>query len=92
MKIFISADIEGVAGVTVPEETNPDHKDFPKFARRMSLEVAAACEGAVAAGATDILVKDAHWHARNIDDALLPREARLHRGWSGHPQAHDAWH
>ncbi len=87
MKIYISADIEGVAGITAVEETNPDHKDFPRFAKRMSREVAAACEGAVNAGATDILVKDAHWFARNIDDEMLPREARLHRGWSGHPQA-----
>lgn len=87
MKVFISADIEGVTGVTVADETNADHKDFPRFAEQMSREVAAACEGALAAGATEILVKDAHWTARNIDAAKLPRQARLIRGWSGHPQS-----
>ncbi len=87
MKVFISADIEGVTGVTVAEETNADHKDFTRFAEQMSREVAAACEGALAAGASEILVKDAHWTARNIDAAMLPRQARLIRGWSGHPQS-----
>lgn len=87
MKVFISADIEGVTGVTVADETNADHKDFPRFAEQMSREVAATCEGALAAGATEILIKDAHWTARNIDASLLPREARLIRGWSGHPQS-----
>lgn len=87
MKVFISADIEGVTGVTVAEETNADHKDFARFAEQMTREVAAACEGALAAGATEVLVKDAHWTARNIDASKLPREARLIRGWSGHPQS-----
>lgn len=87
MKVFISADIEGVTGVTVADETNADHKDFPRFARQMSREVAAACEGALAAGATEIVVKDAHWTARNIDASMLPRQAKLDRGWSGHPQS-----
>ena len=85
MKIYISADIEGVAGVTQVDETNADHAHFAPFAEQMSREVAAACEGAVAAGATYILVKDAHWTARNIIASMLPREAELIRGWSGHP-------
>lgn len=85
MRIYISADIEGVAGVTQVDETNADHSNFSRFAEQMSREVAAACEGALAAGATDILVKDAHWTARNIIPAMLPREAELIRGWSGHP-------
>lgn len=87
MKVFISADIEGVTGVTVADETNASHKDFPPFAEQMTREVNAACEGALAAGATEILVKDAHWTARNINAAGLPREARLIRGWSGHPHS-----
>lgn len=86
MKVYISADIEGVAGVTDVTETDASHKDFPRFAAQMSAEVAAACRGALAAGAKEILVKDAHWTARNIDGSVLPREARLIRGWSGHPQ------
>ncbi len=85
MKIFISADIEGVAGITAPEEANPDHRDTRYFQEQMTLEVKAACEGAIAAGAKEILVKDAHWTGRNINPRALPECARVVRGWSGHP-------
>ena len=60
MKLFISADIEGVAGIAHWEEANPANPLYSRFADQMTREVAAVCEGAVAAGASDILVKDAH--------------------------------
>ncbi len=85
MKVFVSADIEGVAGITAPAEANPDHRDTRYFQEQMTLEVKAACEGAIAAGAKDILVKDAHWTGRNINPRALPACARVLRGWTGHP-------
>jgi D-amino peptidase len=85
MKIYISADIEGITDVTHWDETNLDKSDSRSACEQMTAEVAAACEGAVKAGAKDILVKDAHWVARNIDHHKLPREARLIRGWTLHP-------
>lgn len=85
MKVFISADIEGVAGITAPDEANPEHRDTRYFQEQMTLEVKAACEGAVAAGAKEILVKDAHWTGRNVNPRALPREAKILRGWTGHP-------
>lgn len=51
----------------------------------MSLEVAAACEGALEAGAKEIWVKDAHYSGRNILAEILPKGVKLIRGWSGHP-------
>jgi D-amino peptidase len=49
----------------------------------MSQEVACACLGAKAAGATMVYVKDAHDSARNIDVSMLPDFVKLHRGWEG---------
>jgi D-amino peptidase len=85
MKVYISADIEGVTGTTHWDEASKSKPDYREFQEQMTAEVAAACEGALRAGATEILVKDAHASARNILAAKLPREARLVRGWSGHP-------
>lgn len=85
MKIFISADIEGVTGISEWTEANLAHADNAEFRERMTAEVAVACEAAIAAGATDIVVKDAHWTGRNLLAERLPRQARLLRGWSGHP-------
>ncbi len=85
MKIYISADIEGITDVTHWDETNLDKPDSRAACEQMTAEVAAACEGAVKAGASEILVKDAHWQARNIDHHKLPKEARLIRGWGQEP-------
>lgn len=85
MKIFLSADIEGITGVTHWDETELSHAEYAAAREQMSAEVAAACEGALEAGATEIWVKDSHDSARNLIAAHLPQEARLIRGWSGHP-------
>lgn len=83
MKLFISADIEGVTGCTTWDETIKDHKDYPYFALQMTKEVDAACKGAIAAGAEEILIKDAHETGTNIDHNLLPKNTKLIRSSSG---------
>jgi D-amino peptidase len=85
MKIYLSADIEGVTGVTHWNETDLEKADYTPYREQMIAEVNAACEGALAAGASEIWVKDAHDSARNLIPARLPRQVRLVRGWSGHP-------
>lgn len=83
MKIFISADIEGVAGCTTWDETEMDKSAYPAFAKQMTLEVAAACNGANDAGAEEIVIKDAHNSGRNLDHSMLPRNTKLVRSWAG---------
>jgi len=78
MKIFISADIEGITGVTDWDET--ELKGYSAAAcAQMTAEVAAACEGAIQAGASEVWVKDSHDTGRNINAAGLPEQARLER-------------
>lgn len=89
-KIYISADIEGVACIAAPAEADPAQSaEYLPFREQMTAEVAAACEGAFAAGAGQILIKDAHWTGRNIDPRRLSAPEgcllELIRGWSGHP-------
>jgi D-amino peptidase len=85
MKIYISADIEGITDVTHWDETDLQKGDSYAAREQMTAEVAAACEGALQGGATEIWVKDSHDSARNMMPGRLPQEARLIRGWSGHP-------
>ncbi|MBY9021720.1 MAG: M55 family metallopeptidase, partial [Candidatus Lokiarchaeota archaeon] len=51
MKIYISADIEGISGIAHWDETEKSKSDYQKFATQMTNEVRAACEGAIKAGA-----------------------------------------
>jgi len=85
MKIYISADIEGVTGITHWNETEKSKSDYQKFAQQMTNEVKAACEGAMKAGAKEIWIKDAHGTGRNILADDLPQTIKLVRGWSEHP-------
>ena len=85
MKVYISADIEGTAGITNWEEADKTHSTYQEFRERMTEEVVAACDGAIEAGAKEIVIKDAHGSGRNIIAARLPDCAKLIRGWSGHP-------
>jgi D-amino peptidase len=87
MKIFISADIEGTAGINAWNEAEKTHVDYMEFRQLMTAEVLAACEGAQAAGATEIVIKDAHDSGRNLILEHLPACVRIVRGWSGHPDA-----
>lgn len=89
-KFYISADIEGVAAICAPSEINRSMgSEYTPFAAQMTAEVAAACSGAYAAGFDHILIKDAHWTGRNIDQNKLHapegKDIQLIRGWSGHP-------
>ncbi len=74
MKILISADIEGVAGVFNLEQTRPGNGEYERARRWMTEEANAAIRGAFEGGATEVLVNDSHGTFRNLlVDALDPR-------------------
>jgi len=86
VKVFISADIEGVTTTTVWDETEPTHSAYPTHAKQMTDEVLACIQGAKDAGAKEIVVKDAHgMEGSNIDPTLMPSGVILLRNWTGHP-------
>ena len=85
MKVFISADIEGITTTAVWDEAKSSHTSYPLHAKQMTDEVLACIQGAKNAGATEIFVKDAHDSAVNIDPTRMPSGVTLLRGWTGHP-------
>ncbi|MBQ3222922.1 MAG: M55 family metallopeptidase [Clostridia bacterium] len=86
MKLFISADIEGTAGIVNWSETEYGKEGYEAFRRQMTREVSAACEAALAHDPqAQITVKDAHDSARNILADELTEGVRLFRGWAKHP-------
>lgn len=85
MRVFISADIEGITTTTLWEECNRTQATYAAAVQQMTNEVRAACEGAIAAGAESILVKDAHASGTNLDIRQLPCCVELIRSGCGHP-------
>ena len=90
MKVYISVDIEGVAGITHWDEADKTHRDYQEFREQMTREAVAAIEGAEAAGATEIWVKDAHSSGRNLITSMLPGERPPDPLLGGAPALHGA--
>lgn len=85
MKIFISADIEGVNGILDWQETDLSSSRYQVMREEMTKEVIAACEACKDSGVDEIYIKDAHDSAANLNIEKLPPYVKLIRGWSGHP-------
>jgi D-amino peptidase len=70
MRVYISVDMEGIAGVVHEDQTDPiqpQHAgEYNRFRRLMTNEANAAVAGALEAGATRVLVNDSHWLMRNL--------------------------
>lgn len=80
LKVFISADMEGVAGVVTAEQLGPSGFEYQRFREFMTAEVLAAIEGARAAGATEIVVADSHGNMQNLLIERLPEDVMVVRG------------
>jgi len=80
-KIFISVDMEGIAGVVQPAQLGPDGFEYAKAREWATGEVNAAIEGARAAGATEFVVCDSHGNAQNLLIDQLPDDVRIVRGF-----------
>lgn len=80
MKVFISADMEGISGVVHGDELTLGTASWERARRWMTSDVLAAAEGAMSAGATSVLVVDGHATMRNLVYEDLPAGVIAHRG------------
>jgi len=84
MRVYISVDMEGIAGVSHEDQTDPidpHHAgDYNRFRRLMTNEANAAIAGALEAGAKAVLVNDSHWLMRNLLAEELNPAAELLSG------------
>jgi len=81
LKVFISADMEGLTGVVQPAQLGPTGFEYGAFREIMTGEVLAAIEGARAAGATAFVIADSHGNAQNLLLDRLPEDVQVVRGF-----------
>ncbi|MCI0436064.1 MAG: M55 family metallopeptidase [Gemmatimonadetes bacterium] len=81
LKVFISADMEGVTGAVTSEQLGPTGFEYQRTREWMTAEVLAAIEGAREAGATGIVVADAHGNGQNLLIDRLPDDVTIIRSW-----------
>lgn len=81
LKIYISADMEGVVGVVTGDQLGPSGFEYGRFREFMTREVLSAIDAARAAGATEILVSDSHGNGENLLIEMLPADVTVVRSW-----------
>jgi len=80
-KVYISVDMEGIAGVVSPEQLGPAGFEYSRFREFMTAEALAAVTAAKEAGATEILVSDSHGNGQNLLIERFPADVRIVRSW-----------
>jgi D-amino peptidase len=81
MKVFISIDLEGITGVCAEAQTDPGTPQYATACELMRADLDAALEGCLTAGATEIVVCDAHYLGTNLTCRGLPPQVRLASGY-----------
>lgn len=80
MKVWMSCDMEGVAGVVDWEQCRPGSDAYALGCELLLDEVNAAIEGAVAGGATEVVLNDSHSRMANLDPRRIDGGARYVSG------------
>lgn len=81
IRVYISADLEGIAGVVTPDQLGPTGFEYGRAREWMTEEVLAAIAGARDAGATEIVVSDSHGNGESLLIDRLPDDVRVIRSW-----------
>jgi D-amino peptidase len=81
LKVHISVDMEGVAGVVTSEQLGPTGFEYARFREFMTREALAAVNAAKAAGATEVIVADSHGNGQNLLIEQFPADVRVIRSW-----------
>jgi len=81
MRLFISADIEGVNGVVSRDHLMPGGFEYERARDWMTDAVLAVCDEARAAGVSEVVVADSHGNGQNIRLERMPSYVRLVRSW-----------
>ena len=80
-KILISVDMEGIAGVVTGAQLGPSGFEYQRFRQFMTDETLAAIDGAIEAGAKEIVVADSHGNGQNLLIEKLPDDVLVIRSW-----------
>jgi len=83
-KIYISVDMEGVAGVVTNDQLGPGSFEYERFREFMTAETLAAVNAARAAGATEFVVSDSHGNGENLLIDKFPADVRVVRSFPRH--------
>jgi D-amino peptidase len=84
LKIYISVDMEGIAGVVTADQLGPGGFEYERFRHFMTNETLSAITAAKSTGATEIVVSDSHGNGESLLIDQFPKDVRIVRAWPRH--------
>lgn len=84
LKIYISVDMEGVAGAVTADQLGPSGFEYERFRHFMTNETLAAVYAGNQSGATEIVVSDSHGNGESLLFEEFPKNVRIVRSWPRH--------
>jgi D-amino peptidase len=81
LKVHISVDMEGIAGVVTGDQLGPSGFEYGRFREFMTKEALTAVTAAKEAGATEIVVADSHGNGENLLIEQFPPDVTIVRSW-----------
>jgi D-amino peptidase len=81
VKVYISADMEGITGVVSGDQLGPTGFEYNRFREFMTAEVLAAMQGAREAGATEFVISDSHGNGESLLIDKFPTNATIIRSF-----------
>lgn len=81
MRLYISADIEGIVGVVSRDHLMPEGFEYENARKWMTDTVVHACEAAHAEGVDEIILSDSHGNGESILIDRLPEYVQIVRSW-----------
>lgn len=84
LKIYVSVDMEGVAGVATADQLLPSGFEYERFRKFMTDEALAAVRAAIDSGATEVVVSDSHGNGENLLIEDFPKNVKIVRSWPRH--------
>jgi D-amino peptidase len=84
LKIYISVDMEGIAGAVTADQLGPGGFEYERFRHFMTNETLAVVNSAKESGATEIMVSDSHGNGESLLIDEFPKDVRLVRSWPRH--------
>jgi D-amino peptidase len=84
LKLYISVDMEGVAGVVTADQLGSAGFEYERFRRFMTNETLAAVRAAKELGATEVVVSDSHGNGESLLIDEFPKDVRIVRSWPRH--------
>ncbi|HHN46391.1 MAG TPA: hypothetical protein ENN09_03015 [Planctomycetes bacterium] len=89
MRVLVSVDMEGISGITIPEQVRRTESAYSEARRYMAWDANACAEGCFRGGAREVVIWDAHGSGFNMPWDQMDGRVTMSQGSNDNGRMHD---